>query len=123
MSAAVGVGELTLDDTLLAVVQLSHEHGLPLRGASVHAGSVLVFCDLADVLCWTQWLARSGDLQIVVWRKDDDIAVHVSSTREGIEWALAPSVPAPVDSPVELDAAHRPVSLSLLGELLAGGAA
>jgi hypothetical protein len=124
MNTTIDTTQVSLDDTLHAIVQLTHEFGLPLSGAQVTAGDVQVFCDqAADVLPWADWLAQATRLRMVAWVKDDQVKVHVSGTREGIEWSVCESVPRPADPTVQLDDKHRPLSLSVLAALLGGGAA
>lgn len=93
-----------LDDTLHAVVQVTHEHGLPLHGASAHAGRVQVFTDPVDLPWWVRWLTDPVVAQPrwVVWAKeaDGEVALHVSGHREGIEWSVVDHVPVEVAIPV-----------------------
>ena len=87
---------LGLDDTLHAVVQVTHEHGLPLRGADVHPGRVHVFTDVADLPCWVRWLTdpATADARCVVWEKGAEVAFVAQGRREGIEWCVTDSVPS-----------------------------
>ncbi len=113
----------TLDDTLLAVVRVTHEHGLPLTGADVHAGRVQVYVDGADLPWWVRWLtdpiARS---RVTVWMAvgDDRVALHASGWREDIEWALAEHIPAATAGPalaehgVTVSDVHLPLPTSVV---------
>lgn len=96
----MSAGSVTLDDTLHAVVQLTHEHGLPLNGVSANRGDVLVFCDLADLRWWVQWLTPVAGHRLVAWRKDGDIAVALSGVRDGITWAVHQNIPTTVADPI-----------------------
>ncbi|MPZ84858.1 MAG: hypothetical protein GEV28_32530 [Actinophytocola sp.] len=93
---------LGLDDTLHAIVRVTHEHGLPLHGASVLAGTVQVFTDAVALPWWVRWLTEPAAEQsrVRVWEKDAEVAFHVTAHREGIEWAVVerglPEVVGPV---------------------------
>lgn len=86
---------LGLDDTLHAVVQVTHEHGLPLTGADVHPGRVMVFTEVVDLPCWVRWLTdpAAADAQYTVWVKESVVAFVATGVREGIEWCLTDRVP------------------------------
>lgn len=112
----------SLDDTLHAIVQVTHEHGLPLAGASARPGMVQVFLDdAADLLWWVRWLTVPTETsaewwRTVVWDLGDGVAFHVSGVREGIEWAVVERVPSEVAVPVlaahgvTVTTEHLPVS-------------
>jgi hypothetical protein len=105
---------LSLDDTLHAVVLLTHEHGLPLHGVRVRAGRVQVFTEPVDMPWWVRWLTDptaseepcDPGFRCTVWtrrRADEsgrEVAFHVRAQREGVEWSLAEDVPAEVAEPV-----------------------
>lgn len=95
---------MSLDDTLHAVVQVTHEHGLPLTGVGVHAGDVQVFTDAADLRWWARWLTdvSAEACRHVIWATGSDgmAALHVSATREGIRWTVVEKVPADVAVPI-----------------------
>ncbi|MPZ85233.1 MAG: hypothetical protein GEV28_34535 [Actinophytocola sp.] len=101
---------LGLDDTLHAIVQVTHEHGLPLHGASVNPGFVHAFTDAVDLPWWVRWLTdpAAEESRGVVWQKDAEdtgaeVVFHVSGQREGIEWTVTDHVPVVVAGSV-LDA-------------------
>lgn len=93
---------LSLDDTLHAVVQLTHEHGLPLHGVGVSAGRVQVHAEPADVQWWARWLtdASADACRHVVWEHETGVAFHLHATREGIEWTVAQRVPVTMAAPI-----------------------
>lgn len=107
-----------LDDTLHAVVQVTHEHGLPLTGATVRPGRVHVYADVADLRWWARWLAAASECRCTVWTKDADVVLYICATREGIEWVVTERVPTVLAGPilaeygiygVPLDTRHRGV--------------
>ncbi|GAB3462521.1 hypothetical protein [Actinophytocola sediminis] len=90
---------ITLDDTLYAIVQLTHEQGLPLHGVDVRAGAVTVRTETADARWWVRWLTDSVSTGVrpVVWDVEDGSAVQVVyATRAGIEWCVVERVPTEV---------------------------
>lgn len=99
---------LGLDDTLHAIVQVTHEHGLPLTGVSAQTGGyVQVFTAPVDLPWWVRWLADPLVVKsrFAVWVRDDgDVTLHVCGDREGIEWSVVDRVPAATAVP--LLAAH-----------------
>jgi len=89
--------QLGLDDTLHAVVQVTHEYGLPLRGADVHPGRVQVFTDADQDRCWVRWLAdpATRNARFVVWAKGSAVAFLASGQRAGIDWTVIPTIFTP----------------------------
>ncbi len=95
----------SLDDTLHAIVQLTHEHGLPLTSVNVRAGDVQVHTGPADRLWWVRWLTDpvADASRCVVWeigQETDAVALHVSARREHIDWVVINDVPGAVAHPV-----------------------
>lgn len=89
-----------LDDTLHAVVHLTHEHGLPLHGVNVHGGYVQVFTDAVHVPWWVRWLTDVDGSRFTVWTHRGDVAFNAKAHRDGIEWTLADSIPAATAGPI-----------------------
>jgi hypothetical protein len=84
-----------LDDTLHAVVRVTHDHGLPLDGATVYAARAQVHTTPADLRWWVRWLTdpAADEGRYVVWEKDATAAFYVSAIREGVEWTVVEQVP------------------------------
>jgi hypothetical protein len=90
--SVLGFSVDTLDDTLLAVVQVTREHDLPVDGVSVDPCTVQVFCDRSSMTVWVRWLAVAEDPRLVAWRDDNGVHLHARGRREGVTWTACETV-------------------------------
>ena len=124
----MSAGAVSLDDTLHAVVRLTHEHGAPLRDVTVWPGQVLVSCEPVDLRWWVAWLTAVTGHKLVAWRKDDEtVVVHLLAVREGITWSVCQSLPAAAADPVLADQGvtvtenHDPIASAVVIALTRAG--